>query len=241
MMRFTFTHAAHTVTRHAQEHGRRLGHSHQGGEHLLLALAAADLPVASVLHEHGITAQRVEQEIVRLEGLGPGAALFAGLDTRALASVGVQLGAVRDRIEASFGPDALAQAGQATHAKPRRPSGLNPNNPRPMPPGPIDRWRRRHARPEAPLPPIPPAPPGIYQAAGTQTAGSIRPTPDAWNAVLRSIREAQIRHDTQVGAEHLALAVTAMKTGLVPPILSALGTSAPVLRAAVLERLQQAN
>jgi hypothetical protein len=241
MMRFIFTHAAHTVTRHALEHGRRLGHSHQGGEHLLLALAAADLPVAAVLREHGLTAERVEEEIVRLEGLGPGAALFAGLDPGALASIGVDLAAVRDRIEASFGPGALVQAGQAAHVRPRRPSGLNPNNPRPMPPGPIDRWRRRHARPAAPLPPIPPAPPGLYQAAGTNPAGQINRTPDAWHAVRQSVREAQIRHETQVGAEHLALAVTAMETGLVPPIVSALGTSAPVLRAAVLGRLQQAN
>jgi hypothetical protein len=32
------------------------------------------VPVAAVLHEHGVTADRVEEEIVRLEGLGPAAA-----------------------------------------------------------------------------------------------------------------------------------------------------------------------
>jgi len=34
---------------------------------------------------------------------------------------------------------------------------------------------------------------------------------------------------------------TAMSTGLVPPILSALGTSAPALRTAILERRERAS
>jgi hypothetical protein len=231
----TFTDDARTIMFHADAHGRRLGHSHRGGEHFLLALAAADVPVAAVLRGHGVTAERVEEEIVRLEGLGPAAALFAGLDNGALAAIGVDPGAVRDRIEASFGPDALARAGQAAQEKPpSRPSGL--------PLGPIARWRiRRHARRMAPLPPVPPAPPGLYQAAGTAPAGHIPPTPGAWDAVNQSIHEAMIRHHTRIRAEHLALAFTAMTTGLVPPILSALGTSAPTLRAAILESNWQAS
>jgi hypothetical protein len=238
----TFTDDARTIMIHSQEHARRLGHTHVAGEHFLLSLAAADLPVAAVLREHGATPGRVEEEIVRLEGLGPAAALLAGLDTGTLAAIGVDLGAVRDRIEASFGPDALARAGQATQ-KPRRPSGLNPKNPRPMGPGPIDRWRRRHRAPDrVPLPLVPPAPPGLYQAAGPRPTGHISPTPDAWYAVHRSVVEAVIlRHDTRIRAEHLALAFTAMTTGLVPPILSALGTSAPALRTAILERSWQAG
>lgn len=50
-----------------------------------------------------------------------------------------------------------------------------------------------------------------------------------------------LRHDTRIRAEHLALAFTAMTTGLVPPILSALGTSAPALRTAILESNWQAS
>ena len=230
----TFTDDARTIMVHSQEHARRLGHTHVGGEHFLLALAAADVPAAAVLHEHGVTAERVEEEIVRLEGLGPAAALLAGLDVGALVAIGVDPGAVRDRLEASFGPDALARAGQAIHAKPRRPSGLNPKNPRPMGPGPIDRWRRRRdARPPVPHPPVPPAPPGLYQAAGPAPAGLIPATLDAWYAFHRCVAEAQNRHDTRIRAEHFALAFTAMSTGLVPPILSALGTSAPALRTAI--------
>lgn len=234
----TWTDDARTIMFHSGEHARRLGHTHVGGEHFLLALAAADLPVAAVLHEHGVTPDRVEEEIVRREGLGPAAALLAGLDADPLASVGVDLGTVRDRIEASFGPDALARAGKAAQKKPRRPSGLNPKNPRPMRTGPIGRWRIRHqAWHPVPLPPGPPAPPGLYQAPGPRPAGHIPRTPDAWYAVHRSVVEAVIlRHDTRIRAEHLALAFTAMTTGLVPPVLSALGTSAPALRTAILER-----
>ena len=235
---YTFTNGARTIMIHSQEHARRLGHSHRGGEHYLLALAAADLQVAAILREHGVTPGRVEEEIVRLEGLGPAAALLAGLDADTLAAAGVDLGAVRDRIEASFGPDALARAGQATQKKPRRPSGLNPKNPRPMRTGPIGRRRiRRQARHAVPLPPVPPAPPGFYQAPDPRPAGGIPPTPDARYAVHRSVVEATILRDgTLVRAEHLALAFTAMTTGLVPPILAALGTSVPALRAAILER-----
>jgi ClpA/ClpB-like protein len=43
----TFTDDARTIMFHSQEHARRLGHTHTGGEHFLLALAAADVPVAA--------------------------------------------------------------------------------------------------------------------------------------------------------------------------------------------------
>jgi hypothetical protein len=39
-----------------------------------------------VLREFGVTPERVEEEIVRHEGLGAGVALFADLDPDALAS-----------------------------------------------------------------------------------------------------------------------------------------------------------
>ena len=47
--------------------------------------------------------------------------------------------------------------------------------------------------------------------------------------------------DSQIGVEHIALALTAIKNGLVPSILSAAGTSAPALRAAILDRYRQAS
>jgi hypothetical protein len=120
---YTFTDDWRTIMIHAGEHARRLGHTHRGGEHFLLALAAADVPVAAVLHSRGVTPERVEEEIVRLEGLGPAAALFARLDTAALAAAGVDPAAVRERIEASFDPEALALAATPSSADPASPPG----------------------------------------------------------------------------------------------------------------------
>jgi hypothetical protein len=54
-----------------------------------------------------------------------------------------------------------------------------------------------------------------------------------WHAGLRTVR--------RPGTEHLALALLASSDGLVPPILSALGVSAPALRAAILDRCRQAS
>jgi hypothetical protein len=55
----TFTDDARTVMVYSQAHARWLGRTRQGGEHLLLILAAADVPVAAVLREHRVTAERV--------------------------------------------------------------------------------------------------------------------------------------------------------------------------------------
>lgn len=49
------------------------------------------------------------------------------------------------------------------------------------------------------------------------------------------------RHDDHIGVEHIALGLVAIDSGLVPPILTALGASATTLRAAVLDRYRQAG
>ena len=233
-----------TVMFHAGAHARRLGHPHTGAEHFLLALAAIDTPAAGVMRELGVTPGRVEEEIVRREGLGAGAALFAGLDPGALAAVGVDLDAVRGRIEASFGAEALTRAGKAAsqQEQPRRPSGLNPGNPRPMPPGPLDRWRqRRRARHPVPARPVAPAPPGLYQASGERLDRPGPLTPAAQLVLHRCMREVQVHRDARLGAEHIALALTWVNSGPVPPILAALGAPAPALRAAILDLYRQAS
>jgi hypothetical protein len=114
MMPEHLTPEARTVSRRAYDHARRLGHRYIGGEHFLLALSAADHPVGAVLRERGVTPERVEEEIVRLAGGG----LFGDLDRSALAVIGVDVDAVRARIEASFGPDALTRANQAVRRGP---------------------------------------------------------------------------------------------------------------------------
>lgn len=110
-----FTKDANAIVVQAYQHAARLGHPYLGGEHLLLALAVAGQPAGTVLHEHGVTAERVEAEIVRLSGGG----LFGDLDRGALAAVGVDIDAVRATTEASFGEEALTRAARAVHRKPR--------------------------------------------------------------------------------------------------------------------------
>jgi ATP-dependent Clp protease ATP-binding subunit ClpA len=96
------------VHRAAFEHAFRLGHPYVGGEHFLLALAGADGPAAAVLRAHGVTPERVEEQVVLLWDGG----LFRDLDRSALAAIGVDVDAVRARVTGAFDADALARAGQ---------------------------------------------------------------------------------------------------------------------------------
>lgn len=233
---------ARVVVAHAQDHARRLGHRYIGCEHLLLAVVSTDQPVSVILRERGITPDRVEEEIVRRVGLGAGSGLFAGLDADALAAIGVDLDAVRARIEGAFGPDALARAAQAVHHGPP-PSRLNPR--RAVPPGLIRAWRRTRRRRHTPAAPAPVSRPpratGRYRAPGDLPSGHIPFTPRAKKCLQISLREAVARHDQHIGVEHIALALLRVSAGLVPQILSAAGTSAAALRAAIVDRYRQAS
>jgi hypothetical protein len=111
----TFAEDANAIVVQAYEHAIRLWHPYLGGEHLLLALAAAGQPAGAVAREHGVTPGRVEAEIVRMSGGG----LFGDLDRGALAAVGVDIDAVRATTEASFGREALTRAARAVHPKRR--------------------------------------------------------------------------------------------------------------------------
>jgi hypothetical protein len=73
MMFERFTASARMVVVQAQEQARRLGHGYIGCEHLLLAVAGTSEPASLVLQRHGVTRDRVEAEIVRIIGRGPGA------------------------------------------------------------------------------------------------------------------------------------------------------------------------
>jgi hypothetical protein len=66
-------------------------------------------------------------------------------------------------------------------------------------------------------------------------------TPVAKKILEVSVREALALHDAHIGVEHIALALTTVKKGLVPPLLSAAGASAPALRAAIIDRYRQAS
>ena len=120
-----FTAGARAVVVQAQEHARRLGHAYIGCEHLLLAAASAGEPAAAALREQGVTPEGVEAEIVRLIGLGQAAGLFSAVNRDALASIGIDIDAVRAQIEAAFGPGALTRAAPGPCRR-GRPAAKNP-------------------------------------------------------------------------------------------------------------------
>jgi Clp amino terminal domain, pathogenicity island component len=113
-----------TSAARALRHACRLTRRYVSGEHLMTVLVSAvhpgrdPRPARAVLYEHGATLEDVEEEIARRAG--PAAVLFGGLDRDALAAIGIDLDAVRARIERSSGTEALAQV---VHREPR-PSGL---------------------------------------------------------------------------------------------------------------------
>jgi Clp amino terminal domain, pathogenicity island component len=108
----------------ALRHACGLTRRYVSGEHLMTVLVSAlyqgrdPRPARAVLHQYGATLEDVEEEIARRAG--PGVVLLGGLDRDALAAIGIDLDAVRARIESSFGPEALTRA---IHREPR-PSGL---------------------------------------------------------------------------------------------------------------------
>jgi ATP-dependent Clp protease ATP-binding subunit ClpA len=112
--RFT-TEARQTVVG-AQDEARRLHAPRIGTEHLLLALLAQEGSTsAAVLARHGLTHDSVAEMI---RGYG------SDLDAEALTTLGIDLDAVRERVEEAFGPGAL------DGAPARSPDGHIPFTPR---------------------------------------------------------------------------------------------------------------
>lgn len=74
--------------------------------HVLVALTEGTGPAATALRDAGIDIERFATA-VRSD------LTAAGLDTEALASLGIDLAAVRERTDAVFGPGALDRAGQS--------------------------------------------------------------------------------------------------------------------------------
>jgi ATP-dependent Clp protease ATP-binding subunit ClpA len=211
-----FTSDARAVVMGAREAAAGLGHNFIGCEHLLLALAATDGEVGTVLRDQGVTPERVRTETLRLVGAGRGISLFDVLDRDALASIGIDLDAVRSKVEAAFGPDALVTPVG------RRPRGR--------------RWPRHRAARAAAVA----APAGQNQAPAAGR-GRIPFTPRAKKALWRAVQEARARYSGQIGLEHLGLAVVSMPDGAVPPILAAIGASGPHLRTQILNRYRRAS
>jgi ATP-dependent Clp protease ATP-binding subunit ClpA len=107
-----FTASSRQVVVVAQEEARRFGHDWVGTEHLLLAVALQpDEWAALVLARRGLTAQRISSEIDRIIGRSAAGrpTVAPAIDGAALATLGIDLDAVRRHVEATFGPGALAR------------------------------------------------------------------------------------------------------------------------------------
>jgi ATP-dependent Clp protease ATP-binding subunit ClpA len=96
-----FTLDARQAVKLAREEARRLGHGFIGCEHLLLGLAAVQSgPAWESLDTFGLGLDDLRQRVAIMVGCSE-------LDAEALASLGIDLDAVRRATEASFGPGAL--------------------------------------------------------------------------------------------------------------------------------------
>ena len=184
----------------AFEHATRLGHPYLGGEHYLLALAAAAQPAGAVLRSRGVTpgGSRWRSSAFPEPGVrrpGPGRADH-GRDRR-------RCRARRDR--GVLRPGGTRAAARDVHQGPGR---FSP--------------RRRSGATRGD---------GVFLPHG----------PGVNQALVGARREAAARHAVQADVEHLALGILAVSEGLVPSILSRLGTSGPALSAVIGDRYPPAS
>jgi Clp amino terminal domain, pathogenicity island component len=109
---------AREATHLAQLEAERLQHRYLGPEHLLLALLRQDSPAARLLHANGLDLEHTRADADRLadQGVLPRP---RPSDAEVLATVGVDLQAVRDRLIETFGGDACYYAAQRVHLQPR--------------------------------------------------------------------------------------------------------------------------
>jgi ATP-dependent Clp protease ATP-binding subunit ClpA len=100
-----FTEGARAAVTAADRHAGALQHGWIGTEHLLLGLLDDPaLRAARIVAGAGLTGDAVRAEVVRIVGVGE-----PDLDADALATLGIDLDAVRERVERTFGPGALAR------------------------------------------------------------------------------------------------------------------------------------
>ncbi|MEU6427477.1 Clp protease N-terminal domain-containing protein [Microbispora sp. NPDC046973] len=107
-----FTQDAREVVLHAEEQARTLRHGQVGTEHLLLGLLSRPETLsARLLAARGVDHERVRREVVRILGDATG----GDIDAEALETIGIDLSAVRERIEEVFGPGALDRQPHRDH------------------------------------------------------------------------------------------------------------------------------
>jgi ATP-dependent Clp protease ATP-binding subunit ClpA len=120
------TPAGWEVVRLAREEARRLGHPCIADEHLLLGiLRHGDGEAADVLRAAGLDLDLARSGLARV-----GPSMWPATDpVAALRSIGIEVDLVRDRLEATFGADAVG----AAERRVRRRSRWRGGHPRPTP------------------------------------------------------------------------------------------------------------
>ncbi len=92
----------------AQSEATALQHDRIGSEHVLFALVGCDDETGRVLRGLGLELTELRADTRRIVGDGP--APETAFDADALAAIGIDLDAVRQRVEATFGDGALERA-----------------------------------------------------------------------------------------------------------------------------------
>jgi ATP-dependent Clp protease ATP-binding subunit ClpA len=101
-----FTAESKTVVKQAREASRAGGRRHVGTEHLLIALLRPEAGgAARVLANAGLNAQQVSEDIDRI--FNESGQHLGETDAAALEAIGIDLNAVRAKLEETFGPGAL--------------------------------------------------------------------------------------------------------------------------------------
>jgi len=117
-----FQHDARRTVILAREAARQLGDERIGTEHLLLGLLDHQDNVSyRVLARHGLTYDKAYQEVKKARG-----GADEELDAQALEAIGIDLAAVRDKLEATFGKGVLDGPGEAKRGKRGRAYFTNP-------------------------------------------------------------------------------------------------------------------
>ncbi|MFF5206777.1 Clp protease N-terminal domain-containing protein [Streptosporangium sp. NPDC000396] len=107
-----FTQEARQVVTLAQANARRLHHNQIGTEHLLLGLCEQSATLsARLLARHGLDHAEASAAVVRIIGPAP----TGELDRDALETIGIDLDAIREKVEAAFGPGALDRKPERDH------------------------------------------------------------------------------------------------------------------------------
>ena len=102
-----FTDDAREAVTAAQSEAVALRHGWIGTEHVLLGLLTTGGGGARLLAGFGVDAAGVRDDVVRIVGRGED-----DIDPEALATLGIDLEAVRERVERAFGPGALSRRGR---------------------------------------------------------------------------------------------------------------------------------